>query len=71
MRKLGKFIFGAFLGAFIGSSIVILFTPESGEDTREAIGIRFGHLAEQIKEAIAARKAELLEEIEKYKESAT
>ena len=69
MKKFGKFIFGAMLGAFIGGLIVILLAPESGEETRTALITRFEGFANQIKEAVATRKAELLQEIENYKNS--
>ena len=66
MKKLSRFIFGALLGGFFGSALILLFTPESGEKTREAFQYRFSGLADQIKDAINSRKEELLEEIEKY-----
>ena len=69
MKKFGRFLFGAFFGALIGSSIIILFAPESGAETKKAIKSRLISVTLQIKEAIAKRKAELLEEIENYKES--
>jgi len=70
MKRLSRFVFGAIIGAFIGSSIVILLAPESGEDTRAALSSRVSNLSRQIGTAIAERKAELLKEIENYKNSA-
>ena len=70
MKRLGKFLAGAVLGAFIGSKIVILLTPESGENTRAALSLRIKNLTEQLKQAYADRKTELLDEIEKFKDSA-
>jgi gas vesicle protein len=70
MKKISRFIFGALIGAFIGSSIVILLAPESGEETREALSSRINNLTKQISIAVAERKAELLKEIENYKNSA-
>jgi len=70
MKKISRFIFGALIGAFIGSSIVILLAPESGEETREALSSRINNLAKQISIAVAERKAELLKEIENNKNSA-
>ena len=70
MKRFGRFVFGALIGAFIGSSIVIMLAPESGEKTRAALASRINNLAQQISTAAAARKAELLKEIENYKNSA-
>ena len=70
MKRFFRFIFGALIGAFIGSSIIILLAPESGENTRAALSSRIDSLLEQIHTAVADRKAELLKEVENYKESA-
>ena len=70
MKRLSRFILGTLIGAFIGSSIVILLAPESGEKTRAALSSRINNLTKQISTAVAERKAELLKEIENYKKSA-
>ncbi len=70
MKRLSRFVFGALIGAFIGSSIVILLAPESGDETRAALSSRINNLSRQISTAVAERKAELLKEIENYKNSA-
>ena len=70
MKRFSRFIAGAVLGAFIGSTIVILLTPESGENTRAALSLRIKNLSEQLQQAYADRKTELLDEIEEYKDSA-
>jgi len=70
MNKFSRFIFGAFIGAFVGSSIMILLAPESGEDTRAALASRLNNLAKQVSTAVSERKAELLKEIENHKNSA-
>lgn len=70
MKRFSRFVFGALIGAFIGSSIVILLAPESGEKTRAALSSRINNLSKQIGIAIAERKAEMLKEIENYKNSA-
>jgi len=70
MKRFSRFIFGTLIGAFIGSSIVILLAPESGEETRAALSSRINNLSKQISTAVAERKAELLKEIENYKNSA-
>ena len=70
MKRFSRFVFGALIGAFISSSIVILLAPESGEETRAALSSRINNLSKQIGTAIAERKAEMLKEIENYKNSA-
>ena len=71
MKRFSRFIFGALIGAFIGSSIILLLAPESGETTRAALSSRIDSLVKQINTAVAERKAELLKEVEKYKGSTT
>ena len=70
MKRFSRFVFGALIGAFIGSSVAILLAPESGEETRAALSSRINNLSKQIGIAIAERKAEMLKEIENYKNSA-
>jgi len=70
MKRLGKFLFGAMLGGFLGSMIVILYAPDSGEETRDALRYRVENLVNQIKEAVNERRQELMKEIETYKEEA-
>jgi len=70
MKRFSRFVFGALVGAFISSSIVILLAPESGEETRAALSSRINNLVKQISTAVAERKAEMLNEIENYKNSA-
>jgi len=67
MKRFGKFLFGAMLGGFLGSVAILLFAPESGEETREALKYRFEGFAKQIKDAVNERREQLQQEIEAYK----
>lgn len=69
MKRISRFIFGAMIGGLIGSSIVILLAPESGEETRTAFSSRLEDLVRQITTAIEERKEELKKEFENYKNS--
>ena len=70
MRRIGKFLFGAMLGGVIGSVLILLYAPESGDQTREALKYRFNDFVSQIKDAVDQRREQLLREIEAYKEQA-
>jgi len=70
MKRFGKFLFGAILGGFFGSVLVLLYAPESGTETREALRYRFDGFIKQIKDAVDARRQQMLQEIEKYKNEA-
>jgi gas vesicle protein len=70
MKRISRFIFGAMIGGFIGSTIVILLAPESGEETRTALSSRLENLVKQIRTAVEERKEELIKEIDNYKNSA-
>ena len=66
MNKTIKFVFGAFLGGFIGASTVILLAPGSGDETRTAIKERFDHLVDEFKMAMQERRQELETELKEY-----
>ena len=70
MKKFGKFLFGAMLGGFLGSIIVLLYAPESGDETRQALRYRCEGFFTQIKDAVDQRREQILYEIEDYKEQA-
>ena len=70
MKRLGKFVFGAVLGGLLGSLLVLLYAPESGNETREALRYRFDGFVNQIKDAVEERRHQLQQEIEKYKNEA-
>jgi gas vesicle protein len=69
MKKISRFIFGAAIGGFIGSAIVLLLAPESGGDTRAAISSRFENFVKQIRTTVDERREELKKEFENYKNS--
>lgn len=64
MRKFGSFIFGAFLGGVIGSSLALLFAPTSGEKARQEIENYFTHIIEQVNKAADEKRAELVAQLE-------
>ena len=69
MKRTLKFLTGAIIGAVAGSVVVMLLTPESGEDTRLAFSEKIKYLREQIKEAANEKRIELEAEIQKYKQA--
>lgn len=69
MKRTLKFLTGAIIGAVAGSVVVMLLTPESGEDTRLALSEKIKYLREQIKEAANEKRIELEAEIQEYKQA--
>lgn len=67
MKKFTRFIFGVICGAFLGSTIAFLFTPSSGEETREVIINRFQAIKNQFQQAMSERRNELEQEIENFR----
>ena len=64
MRKFGSFMLGAILGGLISSSLVILLTPESGEDLRHQIEERFKGIIDEVNRAADEKRAELEEQLQ-------
>lgn len=63
MRKFGSFMLGAILGGLISSSLVILLTPESGEDLRHKIEVRFKDIIDEVNRAADEKRAELEDQL--------
>ncbi len=59
MRKMMSFLAGAVTGALVGSVLMVLYTPASGETIRSDVRNRALALRDQMKGAAAARRAEL------------
>lgn len=64
MRKFGSFMLGAILGGLISSSLVILLTPESGEDLRHQIEARFKDIIDEVNQAADEKRTELEEQLQ-------
>ncbi|MFQ5611029.1 MAG: hypothetical protein ACE5H9_02745 [Anaerolineae bacterium] len=54
-----NFVAGFLLGAVLGAAIVVLTTPQSGQDLRAGFQSRFGDLMAVGRDAAATRRAEL------------
>lgn len=67
MRKLWISLFGTLLGGLIGSALVLLFTPVSGEEAREAIGGFFTNISEQVAVAAKEKRLELEKQLDKLR----
>ena len=63
MRQLTSFIAGAFAGALIGGITALLLAPTSGEELRSRTRDRFSEISDDVREAYAARVAQLEAEV--------
>ena len=59
MQKTLSYLAGAVTGALVGATLVVLFTPASGETIRSDLRNRVNMLRMQMQDAAAARRAEL------------
>ena len=59
MQRTFSYLAGAITGALVGATLVVLFTPQSGESIRSDLRNRVQSLREQMKEAASARRQEL------------
>ncbi len=54
-----NFVYGVLIGAALGAILVLLTTPQSGQDIQSAAKEKFNKLMEEGRRASEARKAEL------------
>lgn len=59
MRKYVSLMAGAFLGAIVGSTLVLLLTPESGKDLRSQIVLTWGRARDEVRQAALDKRKEL------------
>ncbi len=59
MRKLLSFLVGVLLGALVGASLALLLTPAPGKDLQAQMQERVQYIGNEVKNAAAARRAEL------------
>lgn len=70
MKKISRFITGAFLGVLVSSVLVLMFTPKSGNQLRNTLTERVQNIATDIRHASEQKRKELEEELERLKTSA-
>lgn len=63
MKKTFGFLIGLLVGGLVGATIALLFAPESGDSLREKIRERSGTLKDEVRKAVANRRAQLEEQI--------
>ena len=68
MSKVLRIMAGFLLGAGLAASLVLLFTPRSGAETRHMIQERIEAILEEGREAAEARRLELTSRFEALKE---
>lgn len=59
MRRIFGFLTGLFVGWLMGSTLALLFAPESGEQLRSELRARSNNFLSEIKLASEARRREL------------
>lgn len=67
MKKTGAFLFGALMGAVIGATLVLLYTPESGENLRRQLQDRVANIQNEINQAALAKRQELEAQLEELR----
>lgn len=69
MRKIGAFLMGSMVGAFLGSVLALLLTPVSGKTLRQQAVDYFDNLASEVRRAAAERRNELESELNKLRQT--
>ncbi|MFN2243028.1 MAG: YtxH domain-containing protein [Anaerolineae bacterium] len=68
MGRVFRILAGVLLGAAVTGGLVLLFTPQSGEDTRRMIEERIEAILAEGREAAETRRLELQSQFETLKE---
>jgi len=63
MRKIFGFMIGVTVGALVGSTIALLFAPDSGESLRATLRERGINFQAELRNAADARQIELKERL--------
>jgi gas vesicle protein len=71
MQKTLSLLAGAVTGALVGATLVVLFTPASGETIRSDLRNRVNNLRMQMQDAAASRRAELEAQLDRLREPRT
>jgi gas vesicle protein len=64
MHRTQSFLRGFILGGMLGASLALLLTPASGDELKEQMQERAQRLQLEAKNAAAARRAELEQQLE-------
>ncbi|HSR28915.1 MAG TPA: hypothetical protein VLY63_00015 [Anaerolineae bacterium] len=67
MNRTLRFVAGMFIGAAVAGSLVLLFLPQSGAETRRQIEGRIATIKAEGREAAEARRLELTAQFEALK----
>ncbi len=59
MQRVFGFLIGLFVGWLVGSTLALLFAPESGEKLRGELHARSSNFVGEVKSAAEARRQEL------------
>lgn len=63
MRRTMSFLYGVFIGGLIGATLGLLLAPTAGEEIRDQMLERAQQVQLDVKNAAAARRAELEEQL--------
>lgn len=63
MRRAIFWIYGFLVGGLTGAGLILLFTPQSGEDLRKKLQARWQQILEEGRQAAAQHRAELEREL--------
>jgi gas vesicle protein len=67
MRRMLGFLIGVVVGALVGSTVVLLMAPESGEQLRSEIRERGSAFLADVRQAADSRRIELQSQLEELR----
>lgn len=63
MQRIVSLLSGMAMGALVGATLALVFAPSSGEELRSQMQERVKGLQDELKQAAAARRADLEEQL--------
>ncbi len=71
MRQVFRFLTGIMLGALVGSTVALLYAPESGATLRDGLRVRGENFIDEVRQAAQTRRIEMTSRLESLREPRT
>ena len=71
MRQVFRFLTGIMVGALVGSTVALLYAPDSGAKLRDNLRARGENFLDEVRQAAQTRRIEMTSRLESLQEPRT